>query len=462
MTPTGTRRAATVLAALLLAAPAWALDDDDPRVTPVVRAYRKARPAVVNISAEQLVTPGFGFPGFGEDPFAEIFPMPYARRVPVKSLGSGVIIHPDGYIVTNAHVVRRAQAIQVTLSSGKDREAKVISADPAHDLAVLRITAPAGGPLPYLPLGRSDDLLVGETVIAIGNPLGYANTLTTGVISALDRTLEFGGGVKYAGLIQIDAPINPGNSGGPLLNIKGELIGINTAIRADAQNIGFAIPVDALAEELASLLDFERMNRVVFGATVVQRHGQAGDEVVVKAVAPGTPAAKRLRAGDRIVALDGRPVRQITDFTCAMLTAKGGQVVRLTCRRGQEEFVAAVQLAVKPKPDGAALARSRLGLMLRPITPQLARDLRLSVGSGLLIVDVEAGGPAARLGLRRRDILFQVDRFYLSDLEQLGQLLEDVEAGGSIRIGILRGNQAVWAPIRLRAAGEPKAAEKPV
>ena len=240
--------------ACALAGPVASAPPENPRVTPVVLAYRRARSAVINISAEKIVRTGVGL--FGRDPFEGIFPSPFARRVPVKSLGSGFLISPDGHIVTNAHVVRKAQKITVMLAGGSRHAARVISTDAELDLAVLKIDPPEAKALKCLALGRSDDLIVGETVIAIGNPLGFANTVTTGVISAVGRTLEFRGGVKYTGLIQTDAPINHGNSGGPLLNIKGELIGINTAIRADAANIGFAIPVDTLAAELGRLLDF--------------------------------------------------------------------------------------------------------------------------------------------------------------------------------------------------------------
>ncbi|MHC4981607.1 MAG: trypsin-like peptidase domain-containing protein, partial [Planctomycetota bacterium] len=385
---------------MLSVAAATAAEQPDPRVTPVVLAYRRARPAVVNISAEKSVVTRFGFDLFDDDIFSDVFPRPFARRVPVKSIGSGVLIHGAGYIVTNAHVVRRAQKISVMLHDKKKYAAEVISADAKHDLAILKISAPGGAELPFLPLGRSDDLMVGETVIAIGNPLGYTNTLTTGVISATDRTLKFRGGVEYTDLIQTDAPINPGNSGGPLLNINGDLIGINTAIRSDAQNIGFAVPVDTLAAELAKLLDFEQINRVIFGAAVDQRHAEAGDELYITEVRPDTPAARRLAVGDKIVSIDGKPVAQISDFTCTMLAVEPGQTVTLGCVRSGRRADVAVKIEAKPKPDGEALARKLFGVTLEPITPSAVRDLRLSVDRGLMVVAVELGGPADRLGIK--------------------------------------------------------------
>ncbi len=422
----------------------------NPRLTPVVLAYRKARPAVVNISTEKLARARFGL--FGRDPFEDIFASPLFRQVPVQSLGSGFLIHPNGYIVTNAHVVRRAQKITVTLADGSKYKALAISSDPDHDLAVLKINPPAGQQLAFLPLGRSDDLMVGETVIAIGNSMGYANSLTTGVISAIDRTLSFRDEVTIRGLIQTDAPINPGNSGGPLLNVKGELIGINTAIRADAQNIGFAIPIGRLAEELPHLLDFESINRVIFGAVVVQRHGELEDELLVTEVRRGSPADGKLRVGDRIVALDGEALRQIADYACAMLAIPPETIVRFKCLRDGQELPVDIVMKAKPRPDGKALALRFFGLTLKPLTPLLARELRLAVSHGLLVVGIEAGSSADRLGIKLKDVLFQVGRLYVFDLESLGMTLEDVKPGQRVKIGIVRGN--VRARATITAAGE--------
>lgn len=435
---------------LPLAYAATAAANDDPRVTSVVLAFRKAGPAVVNISTRRLVQIRSGF--FGPDIFEELFPSLRPRKVPVHSIGSGFLISPAGYIVTNAHVVRRAEKITVTLADKSQHQAEVISSDSRSDLAVLKIAPASGEALPYLPLGRSDDLMVGETVIAIGNPLGYANTLTTGVISATDRTLQFSDGVKVPGLIQTDTPINRGNSGGPLLNIKAELIGINTAIRADAQNIGFAIPVDRLAEELPSLLDAERLNRVVFGATVRQSHGREADELHVTTVRPGSPAEGKLLPGDRIIELNGQPMRQITDYTCAMVTIKPGTSINMTLLRDGLEINRAITIAEKPKPDGKALARKHFGMTLRRLTPQLARDLSLAVGKGLLVVGIDGGSPAQRLGIKLGDVIYKVGRLYVADLDTLGTILEDLQPGRSVTIGLLRGYEGAEVSITARKA----------
>jgi serine protease Do len=440
--------------AILLMFPAEAPGEsgvDDTRITPIVLAYRKTSPAVVNISTTRLVQIRSGF--FGRDIFEELFPTFPSRRtrkVPVHSLGSGFLINSRGYIVTNAHVVRQAESITVTLVGGAKYPAEVISSDTESDLAVLKVDPPADLDLPYLPLGRSDDLMVGETVIAIGNPLGYANTLTTGVISATNRTLSFRNDVEVRGLIQTDAPINRGNSGGPLLNIKGELIGINTAIRADAQNIGFAIPVDRLVAELVNLLDPERLNRAVFGASVTQKRGAETEELHVAAVRPNTPADGKLRPADRIIELNGEPLRQISEYTCAMLAVEPGETAKLKVLRGGRELTVDVKIARKPKPDGKALGRQLFGMRLRTLTPQLARDLRLSIPRGLLVVGVDPESPAQQLGVEPEDVLFQVDRFYVTDLDNLGTILEDIRPGQKVTIGIVRRNTRVLVDIASR------------
>ncbi|MDP6544081.1 MAG: trypsin-like peptidase domain-containing protein [Phycisphaerae bacterium] len=412
------------------------------RITPVVIAHRKAGPAVVNISAEKIVTERFGL--FGGDPFANIF----RRPVRQKSAGSGVIIHGDGYVVTNAHVVSRAMQITIQLSDKTRYAAKVISSDSTHDLAILKVELPKGKTLPYLPLGRSDDLMVGETVIAIGNPLGFASTLTTGVISATDRKLTFAGNVEYGGLIQTDAPINPGNSGGPLLNIRGELIGINTAIRADAQNIGFAIAADTVTEQFSKLMDFERINRVVFGASVAQKRDKKGVALTVTEVRSKTPADGVLQKGDAIVSLNGKPVRQIPDFVCGMTGAKAGDKISLTVSRGGKRLERSLKLTVRPKPDGKKLARKLFGLTLRKIDRELARELSLSASRGLVVVGIEAGSPAHKLGIDLKDIIFQVGRFYVTDFDTLGVVLEDVKPGDTVRIGGARGYVRYWTAIK--------------
>jgi len=420
------------------------------RVTPVVRAYRAASGAVVNISTERLVSTGAMLFGWQDDPFEPFTPR-LLRKVPVISLGSGFVIHPSGYIITNAHVVRRAEKINVVFSDKSQYPAAVVADNAAHDLAVLKIAPPKGKGFPHLLCGRSDDLMIGETVIAIGNPMGYQNTCTTGVISALGRKLEFRGGQAYRNLIQTDAPINPGNSGGPLLNIAGELIGINTAIRADAQGIGFAIPVDALVADLPRLLDYERRNRVIVGLAVEQKRTKDAVRLLVTRVAADSPAAQAgCKAGDHIVGLNGKPVRRLSDYQIAMLAVKAGAKVRLRCRRHAKTVNLTVTAKSRPKPDAARLAKRLFGMELVTLTAEQAKQLRLPVKAGLLVVAVEPKSPAARLGVRRHDVIFQLGRWYVADLDDAGAILEDVGPGDAIRIGVVTARQRAWGVIRAR------------
>ena len=242
-------------------------ENTDERRTPVVRAVEKAAPAVVNISTKsvRMVQPYFwmNVPEVFRQQFGDMFK---PQRQVVGSLGSGVIISPKGYIVTNAHVVQQAEEIIVTMADESQHKAELVSADLGADLAIIKIAAEK--PVAAIRLGTSSDLMIGETAIAVGNPFGYQHTVTTGVVSALDRTIEASATQKYEGLIQTDAPINPGNSGGPLLNIRGELIGINTAIRAGAQGLGFAIPVDKVRAIMVDLLAVPPLGHRVAGPEV--------------------------------------------------------------------------------------------------------------------------------------------------------------------------------------------------
>ncbi|NQU76854.1 MAG: trypsin-like peptidase domain-containing protein, partial [Planctomycetes bacterium] len=410
---------------------------------------------VVNISTTRLVKSRLGFFGFGDDFFDDIFQSPFIRDVPVQSLGSGFIIHPDGYIVTNEHVVRRAMKITVYLADKTTYEGSVIAADPAHDLAILKISSPPGRPLPALTLGRSDNLMIGETVVAIGNPKGYRNSTTVGVISALGRELEFRGDVKYSGLIQTDASINPGNSGGPLLNVNAEVIGINTAIRPDAQGIGFAIAIDDLTEDLPRLLDFQRVNRVVLGLSVHQVRRDEKIELVVDQVTAGSPADKAgLKPGQLVLAVDGQAVHTLADFYVHMLGKKPGDQLAFESRSNDTSAAERTQtytigLIARPKPDGGKLAMKWLGLALQPITPELAKRLGLPIDRGLLVSSVLNGGPADTLGVKVRDVLFQLGRNYVATADDVGQILEDAEPGQVLQIGIGRGHVRYLAQIRL-------------
>ena len=415
-----------LLLGLCSAAPVQAEPAEDPararRRTPVVEVYEQCRDAVVNIATTQIVrTPTLD----------SIFNFGPPRVGRATSIGSGFLVHESGYIVTNAHVVAQATDAQVTFVNKETLPAAIVSVDTEHDLAVLKIDAHQ--PLPHIKLGRSDDIMIGETVVAIGNPLGLQNSVTSGIISALDRDLQLNEEVTYRGLIQTDAPINPGNSGGPLLNINGELIGINTAIRGDAQSIGFAIPVQRLWELLPALLDIEHRERVRFGLQV------AGRDSRVTAVRPDTPAARAgLKTGDRIVKFNGHALRDGIDYDVHLLAEKPDNKIRLAVLRDQKTIDVEVPLEAVPMPDGFKLARERFGLELTEIPPATRRDYGLPQHVGFMVKSVTKNSSAARIGVHANDFLLRLNRNSVTSAQDLALMLEPVETDDNVVIELLR------------------------
>ena len=396
------------------------------RRSPVVEVFEQTHEAIVNISSTEIVTMRSPF-GFGSM-FDDIFDSPRrrggrTREVKRTSVGSGFIIHADGYIVTNAHVVARTAEQKVIFADGREYEARVIAADPERDLAVIKIDADRA--LPVLTLGRSNDLMIGETTIAIGNPVGLQNTVTAGVVSALGRDLDFPGDISLRGLIQTDASINPGNSGGPLLNVLGELIGVNTAIRGDAQNIGFAIPVDRLREVLPDLLDIERRYGIVAGVRV----GTLREPRITEVVRDSPADQAGLQPGDILTRINGTTVREGVDYYIAMIGREPGDRIPIELKRQGKVQRASLTLEARPAPDSDSLAWSMLGLKLHPLPRDVADDLGLREGNGLLVVEVDEAGPAAQLGMQTRDILTSVGKRYVTTLEDLGQILDGLTLG---------------------------------
>ena len=353
-------RRASLLALALILVPGSALvaaaDDripippgagDDLRRTAVVRAVEAVSPAVVNIATDHFVSKA-GFPTMEDFMLGR----PRRWREKTQSLGSGVVIDPQGYVLTNSHVVAQGDTIHVKFRSpdGAENaedpglEAKVVANDVRSDLALLKIQVE--GTYPFVEMGSSHDLLIGEPAIAIGNPFGFSSTVTAGVISATHRTINLPSG-PVDGMIQTDASIDPGNSGGPLLNIHGRLIGMNTAVFREARNIGFAIPVDRVKSVLAILVNPVRANQVWTGFEVVNR----GREIVVDTVAEGGPAAKAgLRKGDAVLDVDGAAPKSVFGFKAALLQKAPGEKTALRVRRpGSAEPVAvAVPLLEHP------------------------------------------------------------------------------------------------------------------
>ena len=408
------------------------------RMTPAVKVFKEASPAVVNISTTTIVTTrdSLGLGGI----FDEMFDFPTVpRQYEAHSVGSGFLIHADGYVVTNAHVVNRVSECKIIFADGTSLPAEQVAIDRKNDLAVLKVNADHS--LPHLKLGRSNDLMPGETVIAIGNPLGLQHTITTGIVSALNRELRFSPDVVYTGLIQTDASINPGNSGGPLLNVLGELIGINTAIRGDAQNIGFAIPVDRLHELLPVMLDIERLRRVRLGLHFDGDIEHAGrDGVRIKSVDDGSPAAQGgLHPGDLVTAIDDQPTPTFLDAFPRLQAAQIGQKLKLAVARedGKRDTV---ELAVAeiPKPDGAKLMWAKFGIRVREATKTDLESLRLRKSIGLLITEVRPKSEAAQAGVASGDLVTTVAGWPATSLDGLGSLLDQVNTGDHVSVRFIR------------------------
>lgn len=409
-------------------------DTQPQRRTPVVAVFEAAKDSVVNIASTQIVQ--MRSPSGMDRLFEQLFDLPtaspFSRRYQRTSVGSGFVLHPSGYIVTNAHVVARTADRKVIFADGRSLEAQVIASDPERDLAILKIDTHT--PLKPLALGHSHDLMVGETVVAIGNPLGYQHTVTAGVVSALDRTLDFDHHLSFKGLIQTDASINPGNSGGPLLNVLGELIGVNTAIRGDAQNIGFAIPVDQLRQILPSLLDVERRYRITTGIQV-----SSMGPCRVAAIQPQSPAATiLLRVGDEIIRIGDQPVRTVVDYHLALVGCSADQSIPIHVLRHGQAISLTLNLASRPKPDGAKLLWQRFGIEATPLTRKMAHAMGLGQLHGVLIKRVDHGMDPARLPFQRGDVIVQIGRHQLKSLEDIGALLEPLKAGQTVRITVLR------------------------
>ena len=435
-------------AALLSNNAAFALNEHSHRRTPVVAAVEKTSAAVANISTERFIKQRHGDPFFGfrselfEQFFNEYFNKSQ-RKVVERPLGSGVIIDEDGYIVTNEHVVSRASKLNVRLADGKNYEATMISSDPATDLAVLKIES--DGPLPYVKMGTSKDLMIGETVIALGNPFGLENSVTIGVLSAKNRTFTFSsdyGSLEYDGLIQTDALINPGNSGGPLINIDGELIGINTAIVNHAQGIGFAIPVDKVRETLVKLFNFREINKIWFGAQV-EEQGDVSRGILVTSVEKESPAHKaKIKTGDCIIKIDSKRIFDVLDFEKYILKKNAGDKLIITINRNAQEMELPVSLEKAPMPSAEKLALEKLGLYVQDLTPQLAQQLNLWwVKGGVLISEVQKKSPAENVGIKAGHVLVYVGQYRVNNIEEFGALLNLMKKGELWDVGI------VWSDI---------------
>jgi len=425
-----------MLFALAPIARAGAPETDPVRRSLVVEATEHLSPAVVNISAEQTVVQQSPFRG-QPDPFFDQFFRDFfdsrPRRSTRTSLGSGFIVNADGTILTNSHVIMRGAKVTVTLVDGREFEAKLVGADADSDLAVLRISA--GEPLPTAPLGTSSDLLIGETVIAIGNPFGLSHTVTTGVVSATGRSLH-GEDRTYTDYVQTDASINPGNSGGPLSNIRGEVIGVNAAIYGKAQGIGFAIPIDRAKRVLRELVSYGEVKRTWIGVFTQEltpelaRHFGVKKGVIVATVEPKSPAADAgLVRGDVILKLDGREVASPEEFEGRIADHQVGDDIKLTISGDEDGKIrdATVRVTVFPTTDADALIWSLIGFAAEQDT------------NGMVVTKVRPNSPVARIGLKRGDRVLGLGGAAVSSPAELRRKMIESRGARSVVLTVGRG-----------------------
>jgi S1-C subfamily serine protease len=436
---------------------AAAPDEAEPRRrSHVVEMVEKVAPAVVNIATDQRVENPFGSSGFGSL-LREFFDLPEGgpreRFVP-NSLGSGVIIGPEGYVATNEHVILGASRIRVTLQDGRTFLAEVVGTDPDSDLAVLKVGGE--GPFPAVRMGRSDDLLIGETVIAIGNPYGFSSSVTTGVVSATGRSIE-SGDLIFNDYIQTDALINPGNSGGPLLNIKGELIGVNNAVYAPAQGIGFAIPVNRVRRVVEDLIDYGQVRHPWFGFLVEEyalepSPGQieAAAGLRVRMVFIDSPADRAgLRPGDRITRVDGRTIAGRVDYDTVLSQLELDENVEMETARDGRPRTLSLRGGEFPADKAGEYFSDLTGMVLEDIPADLRQRYRLLPDEGLMIAEVRRGSRADRMGLQRGDVVIRLDRERLTGEEDLSHLVPDILGRGSFFMVVVRGRVAYNLTFRL-------------
>jgi serine protease Do len=401
-----------------------------------VEAVERARPAVVNIQCERGAA-ALPHPGRPEA-------LPAQQRS--NGMGTGIIIDPRGYIVTNHHVIEEVSLVRVRLHDGTPYIARVLDRDRDHDLALLKID-PAR-PLPIITIGTSSDLMVGETVIAIGNAYGYEHTVTVGIISALHRDVSLNKEVSYKSLIQTDASINPGNSGGPLLNVDGELIGVNVAIRAGAQGIGFAIPCDQMVQVVTEMLARRRQAEVwpglVYRNRVDPRQSPPWSFEVDRVEASGPADKAGIRSGDVIVRLGDVAIANSLDFERALLHVRPGESVPVRVRRGDGEVNLELVLQASPAPlAGNELAWKRLGIRLAPAAAEAISRSNGTLRGGLLVTEVQPNGPGAKAGIQRGDILVGLHQWETLNFDNVHYVLRHPELASfyPLKVFLLRQGQ---------------------
>jgi len=432
------------------------------RETAVVKAVRKVSPAVVNISSAVQVRKrtspfsGFGFNPFFEEFFKDFLDPRFERRREYTSLGSGVIIDgKKGLILTNAHVIQKTGTIKVVLEDEREFEARIVGTDPDSDLAVLKIDSEQD--LPDIKMGTSEDLMIGETVIAIGNPFGFSHTVTTGVISAKDRSIRAEDRV-YHNFIQIDASINPGNSGGPLLNINGDLIGINTAIYAKAQGIGFAIPIGKARKIISDLIQYGEVIQAWIGITVqnidekLARYLKIPDikGVIVKSVEPNSPAQKAgLQESDIILSIANKKITSVGDYQSVAKSLAAGNLLEAKFWRNGKRKTVVLKTRLFPIDLAGDLAYRILGIKVEDLTRKNRQRYRTNAREGVMISAIKKNSYLAGIGARPGDVIRQIDDYSVENSEDFNKAIIKFRNKNSMVLLLQRGDQGYYITVTL-------------
>ncbi|PLX89060.1 MAG: peptidase [Desulfuromonas sp.] len=430
-----------------------------------VSLAKKMKPSVVNISTSKKVVSqdmsrwqGRG----GQDLFEEFFrhfaPDMQPRKRMETSLGSGFIISDDGFILTNEHVVNGADEVVVKLSDGRTFDAKVRGADEKLDLALLKIET--GGKLPVAELGDSENVQVGEWVMAIGNPFGLEQTVTAGIVSAKGRVIGAG---PYDDFIQTDASINPGNSGGPLFNVRGEVVGINTAIIKGGQGIGFALPINAARTTVEQLKETGEVVRGWLGVSIQLISEELAKSfgldrargALVAEVMAGSPAeAAAIQRGDIILKFNGRDVDEMNDLPRLVASTRVGTSVSVVLFRSGRELTVRVEVgrlaADEGAPQGISEAEDRLGLTLRPLTPELQDRYGLSAEAGVVISGIDPDGPSAAANLQVGDLIIDINGHPVKGIKLLRKMVRGYDAGTIVRLLVQRGESSLYTTVKIK------------
>ena len=426
----------------------------------------KVKHGVVNVQVNKKVKVK-GLEGFGVNPFGERNPFEdffgpfggFDNNVPERKqrgIGSGLIISQDGYILTNNHVIEGAEEIKVKLANGKEFTGEIIGRDPKTDLALVKIDAKDLQPLK---LGNSDDLKVGEWVMAVGSPFGLEQTVTAGIVSAKGRVIGSG---PYDNFIQTDASINPGNSGGPLINMEGEVVGINTAIIASGQGIGFAIPIDMAKEITPQLQKTGRVTRGLLGVIIQDLTPELAQSLglekskgaLVSQVTPDGPADKAgIKQGDVIVNFDGKQINDSHDLPRVVASTPVGKTVQIRVLRDGKEIglrAEIVEMEDEKPVQPRSVGPQSLGITVQNLTPQIAQKLGLEKAEGIVITAVEPASPAEEALLQPGDVILSVNRNQVKNVDDFEKMIEKTTKGDSILLLVQRGQSALFVVLKLK------------